>query len=276
MGRKIIRWGFELIIIMIALEILAVSINMFYAPHNVAAGGATGISILLYDAFKWNRAIVVLSINIVMLILSWITLGRTTTARITIGSFLLPFFLAVTPNISLVSDRTLAVIVGGALYAIGIAILYQIDASSGGTTVPPLILKKYFNVKPALSLLVIDTMVCVLNIWSSGIEAFILALFSSVITLLIMNYVETGMDRKKTVYIISNQLDRIQQEVLKDNEQSFTSIEVRGGFSGNNREMLMVVVENSEYQRLINRIHVIDHDAFILANNVAEVHGGGF
>lgn len=276
MGRKTIRWGFELIIIMIALEILAVSINMFYAPHNVAAGGATGISILLYDAFKWNRAIVVLGINIVMLILSWITLGRTTTARITIGSFLLPFFLAVTPNISLVSDRTLAVIVGGALYAIGVAILYQIDASSGGTTVPPLILKKYFNIKPALSLLVIDTMVCVLNIWSSGIEAFILALFSSVITLLIMNYIETGMDRKKTVYIMSSQLERIQQEVLKDNEQSFTSIDVRGGFSGNNREMLMVVVENSEYQRLINRIHAIDHDAFVLANNVAEVHGGGF
>ncbi|KRO24936.1 hypothetical protein IV88_GL000502 [Pediococcus argentinicus] len=264
------------ILIIVALEIIAVSINMFYAPHNVAAGGATGLAIVLDDFFSWNRALVVFIINIGMLILSYFTLGKQTTARITFGSLLLPVCMAITPNISLVHDRTLAVIVGGALYAIGVALLYQIDASSGGTTVPPLILKKFFNFKPAISLLVIDGFVCFLNLFSSGIEAFILAIFSSVITVLVMNYIETGLDRKKTIYVISDKLEEMQQVVGDSLDRSYTAIDVRGGFSGNNQEMLMIVVENSEYQNLINNIRALDRQAFILVNNVAEVHGGDF
>lgn len=272
--------GFKLImqfaVMLVALEVLAISINMFYAPHNVAAGGATGISILLEDALGWNRALIVFVINIAMLLASYFTLGKETTARITVGSLLLPVCMAITPSISLVSDRTLAVIVGGALYALGVALLYQIDASSGGTTVPPLILKKYFNFKPSVSLLVIDTMVCVMNIFSSGIEAFILALFSSVITLLVMNYIETGIDRKKSVYIMSSRLAQVEEIISESLDQSYTSLDVQGGFSGDNKRMLMLVVENSEYHRIIGRIREIDPQAFILTTNVAEVHGGQY
>jgi uncharacterized membrane-anchored protein YitT (DUF2179 family) len=272
--------GFKLVmqfaVMLVALEVLAISINMFYAPHNVAAGGATGISILLEDALGWNRALVVFVINIAMLIASYLTLGKETTARITVGSLLLPVCMAITPSISLVSDRTLAVIVGGVLYAVGVALLYQIDASSGGTTVPPLILKKYFNFKTSVSLLVIDTIVCVMNIFGSGIEAFILALFSSVITLLVMNYIETGIDRKKSVYIMSSHLAEVEEIISESLDQSYTSLDVQGGFSGDNKRMLMLVVENSEYHRIIGRIRAIDPQAFILTTNVAEVHGGQY
>jgi uncharacterized membrane-anchored protein YitT (DUF2179 family) len=274
MKEKGIRIGYQLVVMLVALEVLAVSINMFYAPHNVAAGGATGISILLEEAVGWNRALVVFVINIFMLLASYLTLGKETTARITVGSLLLPVCMAITPSVSLVTDRTLAIVVGGALYAVGVALLYQIDASSGGTTVPPLILKKYFNFKPAVSLLVIDTLVCVMNIFSSGIEAFILALFSSVITLMVMNYIETGIDRKKSVYIMSSELAKIEEIIAESLDQSYTSLDVQGGFSGDNKRMLMLVIENSEYHRIIERIHQVDPQAFILTTNVAEVHGG--
>lgn len=276
MRDKGLRLVGQFAIMLVALEVLAVSINMFYAPHNVAAGGATGVSILLEDALGWNKALVVFVINVIMLALSYVTLGKETTARITVGSLLLPVCIAITPNTSLVTDRTLAVIVGGALYAIGVALLYQIDASSGGTTVPPLILKKYFNFKASVSLLVIDTIVCFMNIFGSGVEAFILALFSSVITLLVMNYIETGVDRKKSVYIMSSHLEEVEEIISESLDQSYTSFNVQGGFSGDNKRMLMLVVENSEYHRIIERIRGVDPEAFILTNNVAEVHGGQY
>lgn len=276
MREKSFRLVSQFAIMLVALEVLAISINMFYAPHNVAAGGATGISILLEDAFGWNRALIVFIINVAMLIASYFTLGKQTTARIMVGSLLLPVCMAVTPSLSLVSDRTLAVIVGGALYAIGVALLYQIDASSGGTTVPPLILKKYFNFKTSVSLLVLDTIVCLMNIFSSGMEAFILALFSSVITLLVMNYIETGIDRKKSVYIMSSRLSEVEEIISESLDQSYTSLNVQGGFSGDNRRMLMLVVENAEYHRIIERIREIDPKAFILTTNVAEIHGGQY
>ncbi|MCC3237166.1 YitT family protein, partial [Pediococcus acidilactici] len=106
MREKSFRLVSQFAIMLVALEVLAISINMFYAPHNVAAGGATGISILLEDAFGWNRALIVFIINVAMLIASYFTLGKQTTARITVGSLLLPVCMAVTPSLSLVSDRT--------------------------------------------------------------------------------------------------------------------------------------------------------------------------
>ncbi|WP_125981852.1 YitT family protein [Loigolactobacillus iwatensis] len=265
----------QALLMLVALEIIAISINLFYAPHQVAAGGATGIAILLEAAFNWNVSLVVLVINLVMLVLSYLFLGKGTTLRIMAGSFLLPVFLALTPQVKVVDDRLLDVIVGGAIFAIGLSILYRIDASSGGTSVPPLIIKKYFRIKPSISLLVIDGIVCFFNIFVSGTEAFILALFSSVITSILMNYIETGLDRKRAVYIMSNEdLAEIKLKLLQRLEKGLTVFAVTGGYTGVEREMLMLVVENQDYQAVINQIHAVDSTAFIFTTPITEIHGG--
>ncbi|KRK46011.1 hypothetical protein FC66_GL000972 [Dellaglioa algida DSM 15638] len=260
---------------LIGLEIIAISINFFFAPQKVAVGGATGIAILLETAFNWNVSVVLLSINVALLILAYFMLDRSTTKKIMMGSFILPLFLAITPQINVVEDRLLAVIVGGAVFAVGISILYRIDASSGGTTVPPMILKKYFNIKPASSLLVIDAIVCIFNIFVSGIEAFILAIFSLVITYFIMNYIETGLDRKKVLYVMSTEagLNKLKEDINANVDRGFTIFDAKGGYSGEDKEMLMIIVENQNYQQMLNKVHEIDPNAFIIVYNIAEVHG---
>lgn len=275
LSKRKYHWLIQMGLILVALEIIAVAINMFYAPHNVASGGTTGIAILLHESFGLNMSIVVLVLNVAMLILSYFTLDKATTARITFGSLLLPMCLAITPQIKLVNDRLLAVIVGGAIFAAGVALLYRIDASSGGTTVPPLIFKKYFNLKPAVGLLAVDGIVCFFNIFVSGFEAFFLAIFSSILTMVIMNYIETGLDRKKVIYIMSDgNLDEVQHSLVTLMEKGLTVFDVRGGYSGDKKQMLMIVVENSEYQHILNQIHILAPDAFALVYNIAEVHGG--
>lgn len=265
----------QFLLMLIGLEMIAISINFFYAPQEVAVGGATGIAILLETAFNWNVSIVLLSINMALLILAYFMLERSTTKKIMIGSFVLPLFLAITPQINIVEDRLLAVIVGGAVFAVGISILYRIDASSGGTTVPPLIIKKYFNIKPATSLLVIDGIVCFFNIFVSGSEAFILAIFSLVITYLIMNYIETGLDRKKVLYVMSTEegLKKLKEDINTTIDRGLTIFDAKGGYSGESKEMLMIIVENQNYQQMLNKVHTIDPNAFIIVYNIAEVHG---
>ena len=120
--------------LVVALEIIALSINFFYAPINVAAGGATGVAIFLDAAFDINRALTVLIINIAMIILAAIFLDRSTVRNIAFGSFLLPVLMYITPSHKVVEDAVLAVIIGGAVFASGIAILYRFEASSGGKT----------------------------------------------------------------------------------------------------------------------------------------------
>lgn len=262
--------------IILALEIVAVSINFFYAPAKVAAGGATGFAILVNELTGVDRAITVLVVNMIMIVLAAIFLDRGTTARIALGSFLLPVLLKITPSFQILTDRTLAVLVGGSIFAVGVALLYRIDASSGGTAVPPMILKKYFRITPALSLLAIDTVVSLGNLVTQGLEALILALFSLVITAFVMNYIETGLDRRKMVYITTNErIDELKQYLL-DGDKGFTIMDVRGGYMGDGREMLMVVLDIQEYNHFLRGIHEVDPEAFTIAYDISEAHGGTF
>lgn len=277
MPRRLSQQGwFRLVMLVIALEIIALSINFFYAPINVAAGGATGVAILLDAAFGINRALTVLIINIAMIILAAIFLDKSTVRNIAFGSFLLPVLMYITPSHRLVEDAVLAVIIGGAVFASGIAILYRLEASSGGTTVPPMILKKYFKINSALSLLAIDMVVTLFNLLVSGTNAFFLAAFSLVITSIVMRYIETGLDLKHQVTIMSNERLADIQTMLLQEDQSLTVFDVRGGYTDNNKEMLMVMVDNANYGRMLRRVHDIDQNAFIVTTNVHEVHGGTF
>jgi uncharacterized membrane-anchored protein YitT (DUF2179 family) len=262
--------------IVIALEIVAVSINFFYVPAKVAAGGATGFAILMYELAGFDRAITVLVVNLLMIILAAIFLDRGTTARITFGSLVLPILLKVTPSFQILTDRTFAVLVGGTIFALGVAMLYRVDASSGGTAVPPMILKKYFRIAPALSLLIIDTVVSFGNLLTEGLGALILALFSLIITAAVMNYIETGLDRRKMIYITSNTRIEDVKVYLTENETSYTAMGVRGGYTGEAREMLMVILDNHVYNHLVRGLHAVDPQAFIIAYDISEAHGGTF
>lgn len=262
--------------IVVALEFVAISINFFYAPAKVAAGGATGFAILLNELVGIDRAVTVLVVNLLMIILAAIFLDRGTTVRITFGSLLLPILLKITPSGQVLTDRTFAVLVGGAIFALGVAMLYRVEASSGVTAVPPMILKKYFRIAPALSLLVIDLVVSLGNLLTDGLEAFILAVFSLIITAVVMNYIETGLDRRKMVYITSNDHIEAVKAYLKANDTSYTLMNVRGGYTDSDRDMLMVILENQDYNHLVRGVHQVDPSAFMIAYDISEAHGGTF
>ena len=265
---------FNFLILVVALEIIVISINFFYSPIDVAAGGATGIAILLNAAFGINIAVSVLVINTIMVILAFFFLEREIVQKITLGSFLLPLFMYLTPSFKIVDDSFLAVTIGGTIFALGIAMLYRIDASSGGTTVPPLIIRKYFHINTAISLLAIDFVVTFFNIFTMGLNAFFLAGFSLVITSVVMRYIETGLDHKYQIQVMSLHKTKEIQEMALNVDHSLTVYDVRGGYSDNQKEISMLVVDNQSYGPLLRSIHAIDPDAFIITSNVVKVHGG--
>ena len=152
-------------LVTLSLALIGISINMFLAPHHIAAGGVSGIGVLVEQAFGINRAITVLVLNLLMLILTFFFLGRPVFIKTVIGSMLLPISLAVVPEIKVVEDPFLAVIFGSAIFAVGVAILYKIGASSGGTTIPPLIFQKYFGISTSLGLLLTDAVIVIFNIF---------------------------------------------------------------------------------------------------------------
>lgn len=103
----------------------------------------------------------------------------------------------------LTSDRLLSVIFGSLIFAVGVSILYKIQDSSGGTTIPPLIFEKYFNVNTSRGLFFTDFIIVMMSLYVFGFEEFLFAILSIGITSIIMNYIETGLKRRKAVMIIS-------------------------------------------------------------------------
>lgn len=264
-------------LVTLSLALIGISINMFLAPHHIAAGGVSGIGVLVEQAFGINRATTVLVLNLLMLILTFFFLGRPVFIKTVIGSMLLPISLAVVPEIKVVEDPFLAVIFGSAIFAVGVTILYKIGASSGGTTIPPLIFQKYFGISTSLGLLLTDAVIVIFNIFVFGTEAFFFAILSLVLTSIVMNYIETGMKRRRAVMIMSeNHIDAIKVALLENLNRGITVFSVSGGYTGNEKNMLMIILTNQEYQSILKVIDEIDKTSFIIAYNVSEVHGLGF
>lgn len=265
------RMGF----ITVALAVIAMSINMFFAPHGVAAGGSTGIAIILYEVWHVPVAMSTMVINVALLVLSYFLVDRSTSIRILYGSLMLPLIMAVLPITKVVEDKLLAILVGSVLIAVGFAMLYMVDASSGGTTVPPLILKKHFGIKTENSLFVIDVAVSSLNIIVSGWEAFILAAFSLLITRMVMNYIATGLDRKRMLHVVSErQLPTIMRAIESVYGDLVTTVLVAGDDEGDGRDVLLVVTDQPEYKDVVLLIHKLDSRALIISGEVADVHDG--
>ncbi|WP_291290697.1 YitT family protein [Enterococcus sp.] len=263
--------------ILAALVILAVSINMFLGPHHIAAGGVSGIGILLEFAFGWDRALVIMLLNCVMLVLAYVFLGRAPFFKVLFGSLVFPLVVAVVPEYMVASDRLLSVIFGSAIFAAGVAILYKNNSSSGGTTIPPLIFQKYFHLNPSIGLLATDAVVVTMSLFIFGFEEFLFAILSIVITSIVMNYLETGINRKKSVMIMSEEhLEEIQTAIAAKIFRGATLLDAQGVHRRSAKQVLLIVVNDQEFAQIKQVIEPIDPQAFVIASNVAEVLGRGF
>lgn len=266
----------QLILVIISVGCIGTAVNMFFGPHHIASGGVSGISLLAESAFGINRAIVVLVLNGVLLVLALIFLGKQAFFKTLLGSLLLPLALATIPEIMVTEDRLLSVIFGSVIFASGVSILYRIGASSGGTTIPPLIFKKYFGLNTSVGLLFTDAVIVVFNIFVFGVEEFLFAILAIVMISRIMNFIETGLKKRKAILIISEKHEAIRGDILTKLKRGVTQIPISGGYDETKGKMLLVAIDNREYRALMEVVDRYDKKAFVLAYDASEVHGLGF
>lgn len=248
-----------------------------FRPPPYRSRRLSGLGILLESALGFDRAMVILVLNIIMLVLALVFLGKKPFFKVLFGSLVFPLIIAVVPEMMVTSDRLLSVIFGSAIFALGVAILYKNNSSSGGTTIPPLIFKKYFHLNTSIGLLVTDAFVVSLNLFIFGFEEFLYAILSIVITSIVMSYIETGMNRKKSIMVMSEtSIEEIRQRLSAEIGRGLTLLEAKGGYNRKSKEVLLIVVTDQEFSRVKPLIEEIDPTAFVIVSSVAEVTGSGF
>ena len=266
----------KLILIVFAIALIALAVNMFLGPHSIAAGGITRLAIIFETMFNFDRSITVLVANGIILISALIFLGKEAFFNTVIGAVLLPVFIRFIPHITLVEDTMLSMLAGSVLMAIAASVLYANNASSGGTTLPPLILKKYLGLSTSIGLLISDGIIIILCLIVFNVDTFLYAIFSITVTAIAMGYIETGMRKRKMVYIISDHSKVITDDIMTKLERGVTLVPVFGAYKRTEREMIMVTMDSKNYRDLLDIVNEHDKKAFMITENVSEVHGQGF
>ena len=269
-------WIIKLCFIVLAVALIATAVNNFLAPHDIAAGGLTGLAIIAESFFGWDRTITIWVGQAVVAVLALVFLGKQIFFNTVIGATLLPVFIEIIPRYRLIEDTMLSMIIGSVMLGVAACTLYHNKASSGGTAVPPLIFQKYFKLRPSIGLLIMDCIVVTLCLLVFNVETFFFAILSNVITSIVMAQIENGVNKKKCIYVISEKHEAIMAELLATFERGITVLPTMGAYSKATTPMLMITISKQHYRQLIEIVNKHDDKCFMVTNVVSDVHGRGF
>ncbi|WP_010676849.1 YitT family protein [Bacillus timonensis] len=269
--------GKELIYILLGSATVALSFNLFLLPNKVASGGVSGISTILYSLFGWEAAYVQWAFNIPLFIAGVIFLGKTYGARTLIGTLFLPFVVYLSRNLEPATlDPLLGALFGGIGVGLGLGITFRGNASTGGTDLAAQIVHKFTGISLGKCVMFIDGLIVVTAAIVFNIESGLYALIGLFVTSKTIDLVQVGLGNSKMALIITNRQDEVRQEIFDKLDRGVTKLSGYGGYTDDERPMLMCVVEQKEFTKLKQVVQTVDTSAFVVVMDAAEVLGEGF
>ena len=161
----IIKGIMHLIKISIGVIIIALALNFFLLPHDIASAGVGAIGHLLELHLSVNSIYTVWVINLFMLLLTYLLLDKQIFSKIFLGSLLFPVYLKLIPTSPVLFSHIASLIIGSALFSLGVFYLYKSNSSNGGITIPPIILERYFKIPVYRGLLLTNLVIIFLNFY---------------------------------------------------------------------------------------------------------------
>lgn len=155
----------HLIKISIGVIIIALALNFFLLPHDIASAGVGAIGHLLEIHLSVNSIYTVWVINLFMLLLTYLLLDKQVFSKIFLGSLLFPVYLKLIPTSPVLFSHVASLIIGSALFSLGVFYLYKSNSSNGGITIPPIILERYFKIPVYRGLLLTNLVIVFLNFY---------------------------------------------------------------------------------------------------------------
>lgn len=268
---------FEYIQIIVGAALVGLAYNIFYLPARLAAGGVSGMSTILYELFQFNPAYVQWLINIPLLIIGVIFVGREFGVKTFVGTLSVPFVIWITGDMALtVENPLLSAIYGGAVLGVGLGIVYRGNGSTGGTTLIAQILKKYTGLSSGFSQLVVDGFVVVTSAFVFDFELALFALMSIYVTSKVIDFVQLQTSPTKLILIITDKDEKIQSIIKNEMNRGLTKVKTIGGYSNAEKTMILCVVEQSEAVYFKKLLQEEEPESFVIFLNASEILGRGF
>ena len=265
--------------LVIGIFLIAISFNLFFLPSDLVFGGVSGISIITYELFGLSPTLIISILSGILLLISFILLGKQDTLNSIVGTILYPIFVQLTSHIGTyikidISQTLLISIFGAVIYGIGAGLVFKGGYTTGGTDILNKIVAKYFKVSMGTALIFTDGLIVLGGAFIFGFTKLMYALIVLYIISLLTDRVILGISDSKAFYIITEEADEVKAYIINSLKHSVTVLDAKGGYTKEKQKVLMCVVPTREYFRLKEGIHTIDKDAFFVVTDAYEVVGG--
>ena len=263
---------------LIGIFIVSITFNIFMIPNDIVYG-VGGIGVIFKKLFNITPSIVILISSILLLILSFVTLGFDKTKNSIIGSLLFPIFVELTefiiPYINLGNTEPLLLtIFGAALSGFGYGLIFKSGYTTGGTDILNQIVAKYFKKSIGTSMFFTDGLIIGISLFFFGMQKFMYSVVNIVIISIMTDKVILGVSQSKTFFIITDSETAVKKFIMEYLDRGVTVIEARGGYTGNYQKMIMCTIPTKEYFIFKEGIESIDPNAFFMVTDAYEVSGG--
>lgn len=255
--------------------IIAVALEMFLIPNKIIDGGVIGISMMLSYITKYNLGLLIFCINIPFLLIALKSLGKNFILNTFIATAMVSVATNLTHNLKPVTgDLLLATVFGGILLGLGVGLILKNNASLDGTEMLSIMLSKKYKIVS------IGELLMGMNLFIYTAAGFLLgwdrALYSILTYFVASKVIDTvleGLDKVKSVRIISDFSTEIGDIIMKELNISVTYMKVKGGYSKQEKTITFCVVSKFDIPKLKEVVHDIDPRAFIVTEDVHEVEG---
>lgn len=271
----------QAILIAIGSFIVALGVYYFMVPENLATGGISGLSIVLNNYLSIPISLTNFVLNIILLIVGFIFLGREFGGKTIISVFFLSFFMYLMesfyPATKPVTDETLLnLICGIVISSMGLSIVFNQNASTGGTDILAKLFNKYFNLDIGKGLMAADIIVVVFAFFTYGIQTGIVGAFGWFLNGIVVNYFIDGFSVKNEVVIITKHPKTVKDYIFEKLDRGVTVYKAEGGYTNESKDIIVTLLERKEYFTLKNELKKIDPESFVIVRTVQEVYGFGF
>ncbi len=279
---------FEFIYILLGVSLGAFAFSFFLNPRNIVVGGVVGLGVIIkHYVPTFDPALTIFVLNLFLLFLGFLLLGKDFLIKTALGSIAFPLFIYLFDLLYIALDidsqiqsldMVVVVLFASVISGIGFGIVLKLGGTTGGSEVIQKIMHKYLNLPFSISIYIIDGLVILLGLFLgvSTIQTFLYAIILVAISGQVIDTVVYSGFNRRAVYIISKKNDEIKVKILEDIDRGVTSMKVIGGYTKQEQDMLLCVLNTSEYNHLRKLITDIDPNAFYFAVRANEVTGEGF
>lgn len=277
--KKLTYW----LILNIGVLMLAVGIYFFQAPNGFAPGGISGVSIILARLLGQAipQSVLLTAMNVLILIIGVIILGKECgfltfycAILYSVESMLLEYFI---PLVGPLTDQPLLeLIYSVSLTGIGGAIVFKCNASSGGTDIVALILRKYTNLNTGTALLLADLAVAISSIFIYDIKTGLFSLLGLFAKVFLIDDILDSLSMCKAFTIITTKSEEIREYIMTEMKHGATMHKAEGAYSGEEKQVIITVCRHTEALKLRRKVKQIDPGSFIIITKTSEIMGKGF